>query len=405
MAHAAVIAEGVSKVYPLGERTGQTTLREALPRLLRRGRPAVEEVAALREVDLRIETGETLGIVGRNGAGKSTLLKLIARITEPTRGEVRIRGRVGSLLEVGTGFHAELTGRENVFLNGAVLGMSRRDVARRFDDIATFAGVERFLDTPLKRYSTGMQLRLAFAVAAHLEPDIVVVDEVLAVGDAEFQERCLGRMSQFRDEGRTVIFVSHDMGAVARLCRRALWLDDGRTRADGDPADTIASYLNEHLPVATQATFESQAQGDGPIELVSASIDDTSGRSSTNPRRDEPLRVVVSFRASQPIPGADIALALLDQQGVPILDELWSECGKPQRLEPGELQTVELRIPPLLAPGEYVLSAWIGTAHEEFFYSPIMRFRLWPTPLDRTEAIQRRRVIQPDVAWDWRVGP
>ena len=222
-------AEGLGKRYRLGE-SGYATLRERLD-LRSRRRAAVDngerEVWALRDVDLEIEEGDVVGIVGRNGAGKTTFLKTVARIVRPTTGVVRVRGRVGALLEVGTGFHPELTGRENVFLNGVVLGMSRREISRRFDDIVEFAGVERFLDTPLKRYSSGMYLRLAFAVAAHIDPDVIIVDEVLAVGDAEFQRRCLGRMSEFGREGRTVLFVSHDSSAVARLCRRAVWLEQG----------------------------------------------------------------------------------------------------------------------------------------------------------------------------------
>ena len=200
---------------------------------------------ALRDVDFEIEEGDVVGIVGRNGAGKTTLLKVLARIVRPTTGVVRMRGRVGALLEVGTGFHPELTGRENVFLNGVVLGMSRREIDRRFDDIVEFAGVERFLDTPLKRYSSGMYLRLAFAVAAHIDPDILVVDEVLAVGDAEFQRRCLGRMSEFGREGRTVVFVSHDTGAVGQLCRRAIWLEHGKVRDDGSVESVLAAYLRD----------------------------------------------------------------------------------------------------------------------------------------------------------------
>ena len=211
----AITVDGVSKRYQLGEDVMATTLREAARRLGRRaGKGQREELWALRDITLEIAEGEVVGIIGRNGAGKSTLLKLFTRISEPTQGVVRTRGRVGALLEVGTGFHPELTGRENVMLNGAVLGMTRGDVRRRFDQIVAFAGVERFLETPLKRYSSGMQLRLAFVVAAFLEPDILVIDEVLAVGDAEFQRRCLRRMSDFTREGRTVVFVSHDHGAL-----------------------------------------------------------------------------------------------------------------------------------------------------------------------------------------------
>jgi lipopolysaccharide transport system ATP-binding protein len=197
----------------------------------------------LREVSFEIPQGKAVGIVGRNGAGKSTLLKLLSRITEPTSGRIEVEGRLASLLEVGTGFHPELTGRENIYLNGAILGMSRNEIKSRFDEIVTFAEVERFLDTPVKRYSSGMYMRLAFAVAAHLEPEILVVDEVLAVGDASFQKKCLGRMSQVAGEGRTVLFVSHNMGAIATLCRSALWLDKGGLVEMGPTREVLDHYL------------------------------------------------------------------------------------------------------------------------------------------------------------------
>src|SRR5215212_9269827 len=239
--------ERLGKRYVLGERVAYQTAREALVRAVRRGRDASDERSelwAIRDVDLSIAEGEVVGVIGRNGAGKTTLLKVISRITEPTTGVARIRGRVGSLLEVGTGFHPELTGRENIFLNGAVLGMSRREISAKFDEIVDFSGVERFLDTPLKRYSSGMQLRLAFAVAAHLEPDILVVDEILAVGDAEFQRRCLGRMQEAEQEGRTLIFVSHDLGSLTRICARSLWLDRGRVLDSGPTPEIVRSYLS-----------------------------------------------------------------------------------------------------------------------------------------------------------------
>lgn len=206
-------------------------------------RAAHEDFWALKDVSFEIKRGEVVGIIGRNGAGKSTLLKILSRITEPTTGEIKLRGRVASLLEVGTGFHPELTGRENIFLNGAILGMSRAEIRKKFDEIVQFAEVEKFLDTPVKRYSSGMYVRLAFAVAAHLEPEILIVDEVLAVGDAQFQKKCLGKMeSVATQEGRTVLFVSHNMGAVSQLCRRAVLLNEGRLDVDGTPEHIIKLY-------------------------------------------------------------------------------------------------------------------------------------------------------------------
>src|SRR5213082_392195 len=237
----AIQAQGLGKKYRLGRRVERyRTLREsvmATPRRLRSRRTG-DEFWALRDVDLEVGEGEVLGIIGRNGAGKTTLLRLLSRITEPTAGYADIRGRVGSLLEVGTGFHTELTGRENIFLNGAILCMRRSEIVRKFDEIVEFAGVEKFLDTPVKRYSSGMTVRLAFSVAAHLEPEILLVDEVLAVGDAEFQKRCLGKMESFGQSGRTVLFVSHSMPTIARLCPRLILLDGGRLVEDG-PAEQV----------------------------------------------------------------------------------------------------------------------------------------------------------------------
>jgi lipopolysaccharide transport system ATP-binding protein len=260
------MAEHVGKKYYVGHDNGQrySTLRDAtvqgvrrtsesLSQPFRRGanvnraKPAREEFWALKDVSFAISAGSRVGIIGRNGAGKSTLLKILSRITDPTAGEVRIRGRVASLLEVGTGFHPELTGRENVFLNGAILGMRRSEIKSRFDEIVAFAEVERFLDTPVKRYSSGMHVRLAFAVAAHLEPEILIVDEVLAVGDASFQKKCLNKMEDVGQEGRTVIFVSHDTLAITRLCQRAILLNAGQVAQDGPAHRVVGEYLRSEL--------------------------------------------------------------------------------------------------------------------------------------------------------------
>ena len=254
MPDSAIVAEGLSKRYRLG--TGAHTygrLTESLStafaapfrKLFRRGArsPGAEILWALKDVSFTVEVGQAVGIIGRNGAGKTTLLKLLSRITEPTEGSAVLRGRVGSLLEVGTGFHPELTGKENVYLNGAILGMSRPEIAQRFDEIVEFAEVERFLDTPVKRYSSGMQVRLAFAVAAHLEPEILIVDEVLAVGDVAFQRKCLGKMGEVASQGRTVLFVSHNMSIVSRLCDNGIWLDSGRVVVQGPMEDVVRQYL------------------------------------------------------------------------------------------------------------------------------------------------------------------
>ena len=269
----AVQAHGLGKRYLLSQRPRATTLPERFTQLVRApfGGDTEDELWALRDVGFSIPTGSAVGIIGRNGAGKSTLLKILTRITPPTTGEVRLRGRVGSLLEVGTGFHPELTGRENIFLNGAILGMRRREITARFDEIVAFAEVERFLDTPVKRYSSGMYVRLAFAVAAHLEPEILVVDEVLAVGDAEFQRKCLGKMGEVASGGRTVIFVSHSMQAVSALTERVLLLEQGSCVFDGGTAEGIARYRALQGGGEVRAGEYRATQASGAAGVASAS--------------------------------------------------------------------------------------------------------------------------------------
>lgn len=240
-------AEGLGKRYRIGQREPYRALRDVLARALKRPfgtpeRPKASELWALRDTSFEIKRGEVVGLIGRNGAGKTTLLKVLSRITRPTVGFAELRGHVGSLLEVGTGFHPELTGRENIFLSGAILGMRNVEIARKFDEIVAFAAVERFIGTPLKHFSTGMQMRLAFAVAAHLEPEILLVDEVLAVGDLEFQKKCLGKMQEVSKSGRTIVFVSHQMNQIRRLCERVLWVDSGTIRLDGATEGVIGAY-------------------------------------------------------------------------------------------------------------------------------------------------------------------
>ena len=282
-----ITAENLGKQYRLGtEGAAYLTVREAITSALRRGPEAGQNGAAskrtiwaLRDVNLEVLPGEVLGIIGRNGAGKSTLLKILSRVTEPTTGRARLFGRVGSLLEVGTGFHPELTGRENVFLNGSILGMSRKEIQRRFDEIVAFAEVEKFVDTPVKRFSSGMYLRLAFAVAAHLEPEILIVDEVLAVGDAAFQQRCLGRMREVATEGRTVLFVSHNMAAVSALCTKAMVLGQGRIEfAPGDVRTAIEKYLARVTEITrTQLANRTDRQGEGRIRITHFAVFDCDG--------------------------------------------------------------------------------------------------------------------------------
>src|SRR5271156_3784701 len=258
----------LGKRYRVGERERYFALRDILTRALKAPfqgsvRKAPDFLWALRDVSFEVAQGEVVGLIGRNGAGKTTLLKLLARITRPTTGFAEIRGRVGSLLEVGTGFHPELTGRENVYLSGAILGMKKQEITRKFDEIVSFAEVERFLDTPLKHYSTGMQMRLAFAVAAHLEPEILLVDEVLAVGDLQFQKKCLGKMQEVSDTGRTIVFVSHQMNQIRRLCRRVLWVDGGRIRESGPTAQVIGKYESAMASGDQASEHENRGPGFG----------------------------------------------------------------------------------------------------------------------------------------------
>jgi len=284
----AIRVEHLSKQYDIGvQRTRYNTLRDRLAdgmkSLVRRNSAAGKShiFQALDNVSFEIKRGEVAGIIGRNGAGKSTLLKILSRITEPTTGQAWIHGRVGSLLEVGTGFHPELTGRENVYLNGAIIGMQRTEIARKFDEIVDFAGVEQFIDTPVKRYSSGMYVRLAFAVAAHLETEIVLVDEVLAVGDAAFQKKCLGTMGQAARSGRTVLFVSHNMAAIENLCTSAILLEGGRVIMQGDSHQVIHHYLERVLPSLVENVPLAQRQdrtGNGKIRLTGFRIEDAHGK-------------------------------------------------------------------------------------------------------------------------------
>jgi lipopolysaccharide transport system ATP-binding protein len=306
----AISAAGISKRYQIHHinRPAYATLREALSQTVRRvltggfravGGHSDEEFWALRDVSFQVEQGERLGIIGRNGAGKSTLLKLLSRITEPTHGSIEIRGRVSSLLEVGTGFHPELTGRENIFLNGTILGMSSREIRRRFDEIVDFAEIEQFLDTPVKRYSSGMYVRLAFSVAAHLEPEILIVDEVLAVGDAQFQRKCLGKMEEVnKRQGRTVIFVSHNMTAVTSLCTRCLLLEKGAIQADGGPAEVTAVYYQHGFsgkgPMLVVPPGAKEA-GDDVAKLRWARLVDAEGVSIDMARRDQKVGVQMRY--------------------------------------------------------------------------------------------------------------
>jgi ABC-2 type transport system ATP-binding protein/lipopolysaccharide transport system ATP-binding protein len=395
----AIEVERLSKRYLLGEDRPGRSLRESiagrLSSVARERRRVRDEVWSLREVDLTIAEGEAVGVIGRNGAGKSTLLKILSRITEPTSGVARTRGRVTSLLEIGTGFHPELTGRENVFLNGAILGMPHKDVTRRFDEIVSFAGVERFIDTPVKRYSSGMYLRLAFAVAAHLEADIMVVDEVLAVGDAEFQAKCLGRMETAEAEGRTVVFVSHNLDAIVRLCGRGIWLDGGVKMADGPSADVVEAYLSSQAERTSGGAFT--ADRTGSLVVHSVEVLDESGAPAQVLRRDRPLAIEVRFTVRSPVPGLDLAAYVLTVRGVEVLNEAWSDTARPGIAESGEY-VARLDVPPVLNVGEYVVGVWFGSTYETLLQeATAKRFRLEGETKDRG-----KRAVVLELPWDVR---
>jgi len=394
---AAIVTEGLGKRYLLGERAdAYGTLRAAVGGLVaRRARSRREELWALRGVDLVVEQGEVVGVIGRNGAGKTTLLKLIARITEPTEGVARMRGRVGALLEVGTGFHFELTGRENIFFNGAVLGMSRREIERRFDEIVEFSGVERFLDTPLKRYSAGMYLRLAFSVAAHLEPDIVIVDEVLAVGDAEFRHKCMQRIEALRGEGRTVLLVSHDLATVQELCSRCLLIDRGAIREDGSPHDVVQSYLASSSERGALASRGALARG--PVELRRVLVSDEDGAPTA--ASDRPLVVRIELELRESIAGIDAGLYVLDERGVRVIDDALSDAPAGSFLgSPGTYRLTAV-IEPVLEAGRYTLGIWIGTHAEDFFLDEVGSFELRAPPGEDSRTLPGGRVARARLGW------
>jgi lipopolysaccharide transport system ATP-binding protein len=277
-----ISVHNLGKRYRLGHTAGPNTLRDRLAQGFsslfgHRGGKTTEEFWALRDVSFEVQEGEVLGIIGRNGAGKSTLLKILSQITEPTTGEVRLRGRVASLLEVGTGFHGELSGRENIYLNGAILGMAKAEIHRKFDEIVAFSGVEKFLDTPVKRYSSGMTVRLAFSVAAHLEPEILLIDEVLAVGDVEFQKKCLGKMDDVAKSGRTILFVSHNMAAISNLCQKGILLENGTVALQAEIDECVQRYLQTEKPesfrISTAKYLEAAAfYGNGSDSLPVSAI-------------------------------------------------------------------------------------------------------------------------------------
>jgi lipopolysaccharide transport system ATP-binding protein len=347
----AIVAEGLSKRYRIGElQAGYGTLRESIARGAKRlaGREHHhhrQEIWAIEDVSFEVEEGEVLGVIGSNGAGKSTLLRVLTRITSPTAGRAEIRGRVGSLLEVGTGFHPELTGRENIYLNGSILGMKRREIRGRLDEIVEFSGIEKFLDTPVKRYSSGMYVRLAFSVAAHLEPQILLVDEVLAVGDAEFQRRCLGRMEDFSQSGRTVLFVSHNMQAITQLCDRAILLKEGSVQLDGPSSQVVARYLQDHAGTGSERRWPdlADAPGNDVVRIRSVRVVNDDGELSEFIDVRRQMGVELAFTVLREGPAIVPKIKLIDEQG---------------QVSFNAIDTSERWHAPS-PPGDYAVTAWI----------------------------------------------
>jgi lipopolysaccharide transport system ATP-binding protein len=318
MTGTAISIQNISKKYLIGHQR-HDTLRDQLSSLFKdrlgaKGSNHTSDLWALRQVNMDVEQGEVVGIIGRNGAGKSTLLKILSRITEPTTGRVELFGRVGSLLEVGTGFHPELTGRENIYMNGAILGMTRKEIETKYDQILEFADIEKFIDTPVKRYSSGMYVRLAFAVAAHLEPEILLVDEVLAVGDVAFQRKCLGKMNDIASTGRTVIFVSHNMSAVQTLCKRGIYLDEGRVAYDGQIDRVVSYYLSTlEQSVTTTLADRQDRSGRGNFRLNDVEISSPGEWNSKTLATGQPARI--KFIISEARPGMVCSFTIYDQKG------------------------------------------------------------------------------------------
>jgi lipopolysaccharide transport system ATP-binding protein len=376
MSDTVIQIENVSKLYHIGERKPYKTLRESLmkaltspSRLARQATkpplipPGEREIWALRDVSFQVKQGEVVGIIGRNGAGKSTLLKVLSRITEPTAGRIVIRGRVGSLLEVGTGFHPELSGRENIFLNGTILGMRRAEIVKKFDEIVAFAEIGTFIDTPVKHFSSGMYMRLAFAVAAHLQPEILIVDEVLAVGDVQFQQKCLGKMTEVAKQGRTVLFVSHNMGAVMRLCRHAVMLESGTLKRIGEVSEVVREYLSQHSENGAEIDLRRfpGRSGTGELRFESARLLSATGSPIAEFSIGDDIQVEFVVRKHRTVGSLTFAVELATSDGLPLANMVDFDSGfaVPQFAERAVIR-VRLR-DVRFYPGSYQLGLFVGS--------------------------------------------
>jgi lipopolysaccharide transport system ATP-binding protein len=406
----AIRAEGLSKQYRIGaQRERYRTLRDSITNMgmapvraaravfgngdAARAKRQQTLVWALQDASFDVEQGDVVGVIGRNGAGKSTLLKLLSKITEPTTGFAEVHGRVGSLLEVGTGFHNELTGRENIFLNGAILGMRKAEIHRKFDEIVAFAEVEQFIDTPVKRYSSGMYLRLAFAVAAHLEPEILLVDEVLAVGDATFQKKCLGKLGSVAQEGRTVLFVSHNMGAIRSMCTKGIVLDKGRVQAVGDVGTAMAAYYR----LIGALEFEDPANGESPSSAGFGRVSITCDGGDTIAQSKE-FAASTTLTFSEATVGFTLYCHLVDMLGreVFVLRESHTDLGL-VGVSPGSYK-INARFPPLwLSPGLYALWFKVQTSGE--FGSTRYVTDKATIDVEGTSGVADTALLHPRVSW------
>jgi lipopolysaccharide transport system ATP-binding protein len=429
MSDIVISVENLSKRYLIGHQTARredyTALRDVIGRQARNfvrkaadffhGRQIiqgdeVEELWALKDISFELTQGEVLGIIGRNGAGKSTLLKILSRITEPTEGRARLRGRVGSLLEVGTGFHPELTGRENIFLNGAIIGMKRKELARKFDEIVAFAEVEKFVDTPVKRYSSGMYVRLAFAVAAHLEPDILVVDEVLAVGDAEFQKKCLGKIDEVsRRDGRAVIFVSHNMSAVNSLCSKALFLDNGKLQEIGEPNSIISKYLSGmKAREEGKKVLVDKRKGrlQKPLCFTDVSILDHDQNISTKLQVTQPFSVCLGYAISRKLSGVECVLRVDTYDGTAVFSSTHRFPDYDDSASPGhQLRSYCVKIPRMfLMPGSYSITVVAHTPMVEVhdLHEQVLGFEIVDTGTAFAIHGNYRKIgiVMVDLAWN-----
>ena len=426
MTEIAIKCEGLSKQYRIGERESYKALRDVIADAAKSPFRRMRSIGgnrnggqgeletpnskpetsfwALNDVSFDVKRGEVVGIIGRNGAGKSTLLKILSRITKPTRGHAKIHGRVGSLLEVGTGFHPELTGRENIYLNAAILGMRKTEVARKFDEIVAFAEVEKFIDTPVKRYSSGMYVRLAFAVAAHLEPEILVIDEVLAVGDAAFQKKCLGKIGEVAHGGRTVMFVSHNMGAVRNLCTEVVWLNEGKIAGIGETATIVDQYL--------RTTIE---QTGSSIELASIPRQHGAGarlkltgmefNGGTPVFHGEPLKVRIEFATSSAVEKVGFGFGFSSPEGVRLMS-IDSDLLEPQRdLPKGHIGSVEAVVPVLqLQPGRYSLDVGVRSGNDNGldYVQGCAEIEVLPGPATPPLIIRKTGGVRVPAEWEWR---